>query len=88
MGHTDAKCVLQSFKEAMKKIHFYKLFQVSMDGPAVNWKFLNLLTNDDESENYLKLVEMESCGLHVVHGTFRSGHTANGWNVNSYLRLL
>lgn len=51
MGHADGKCVPQSFKEAMNGIHFCKMLQVSIDGPAVNWKFLDLLTNDDESGN-------------------------------------
>ena len=84
MGHADAKSVLASFKEAMVGISLTKLLQVSMDGPAVNWKFLELLSK----EEHMTLIEMGSCGLHVVHGAFQTGHSASGWNVNSYLRAM
>ena len=58
-----------------------------MDGPSVNWKFIDKLSNDDalcsgESE----LLEIGSCGLYVVHGAFQTGHNAVNWNVTSTLR--
>ena len=31
---------------------------------------------------------MGSCGLHVIHGAFQTGHKASGWNVNGYLRAM
>jgi len=57
-----------------------------MDGPSANWKFLDELKIDlctDRSDR--ELLNMRSCGLHIVHGAFQTGHKARGWNVNSFL---
>lgn len=85
MGHATAQCVLNSFKEASKEIPINMLLQVGMDGPSVNWKFLDLLS---EETGDTKLVDLGSCGLHSVHGSFQCGHKAAGWNVNGYLRSM
>ena len=50
MGHASADCVLGSFKEALKEVSLGKLMQVSMDGPAVNWKFIYLFITDLEGD--------------------------------------
>ena len=58
-----------------------------MDGPSVNWKFIDELSNDDAfGRDESELLEIGSCGLHVVHGAFQTGHNAVNWNVNSTLR--
>jgi hypothetical protein len=64
---------------------FEKMIQVSMEFQHVNWSFLSKL----EQELIIELIEgnldpqvrfeLESCGLHVSHGTFRRGHDAIGW---------
>jgi hypothetical protein len=46
MGHASAECILYSFKEALKEVSLSCLLHVSMDGPAVNWKFLDLLSKN------------------------------------------
>lgn len=85
MGRASAEHILASFKEALVEIPLSRIMQVSMDGPAVNWKFLDLLS-DSMEENGSKLLNLGSCGLHVIHGAFQSGHQATGWKVNAYLR--
>ena len=89
MGHVSAECVLDSFKEALKEVSLSSLLQVSMDGPTVNWKFLDLLSknfSDDVNENLL--IDMSFCGLHVICGTIQTGHKASGWDVSCSLRAL
>jgi len=89
MGHVTAECLLTSFKEEISPLPIGSLLQVSMDGPAVNWKFLDLLAiNLDEDMTQTKLLELGSCGLHVIHGAMQYGHKASGWAVNAYLRVL
>jgi hypothetical protein len=88
MGHSNAKCLLVSFKKALAEISLKLLLQVSMDGPAVNWKCLELLAADEDAGLNNKLIEMGSCDLHVIHCAFQTGHKASGWNVNAYLRAL
>ena len=87
LGQASAECLLVSFKQALTELPLSSLLQVSMDGPAVNWKFIDLLNTSLEVDN-TKLLEMGSCGLHVIHGAFQSGHKASGWQVNAYLRAL
>ena len=89
LGHATAECLLQSFKEATQELSLSGLLQVSMDGPSVNWKFLDLLSNSlKEDMVTTELINMGSCGLHAVHGAFQTGHRASGWNVNSGLRAM
>lgn len=60
-----------------------------MDGPSVNWKFLEHLNESrDHHKEGSHLLELGSCGLHVVHGPLQSGHSAAGWKVNSVLRSM
>ena len=55
------------------------LIQVSMDGPTVNWKMLDLIVEDRNSnETYPNLLDVGSCSLHVVHGAFRTGMKHTG----------
>ena len=35
-----------------------------------------------------KLLNIGSCGLHVVHGAFYSGCCATDWNIDGILRAL
>lgn len=87
LGQASAQCLFTSFKEALTEVPLTMLMQISMDGPAVNWKFLDLLVDSlQEDHDGAHLIEMGSCSLHIIHGTFQTGHKASGWSVNAYLR--
>ena len=89
LGHATASDLLVRFREGLQSVTLTKLVQVSMDGPSVNWKFLDELKKDlrtDKSDR--ELLNMGSCGQHIVHGTFQTGHKASGWNVNGFLRAI
>ena len=47
------------------------MFQVSMDGPIVNLKFIKKLQKDRLENEQHELINMGSCGLHTIHGAFR-----------------
>ena len=60
-----------------------------MDGPNVNWKMLNKIIKERCSvEHCLGLINVGSCSLHVVHGTFRIGVIKTQWGVDSVLKAL
>ena len=61
-----------------------------MDGPNVNWKMLDLIVEDRNSnETYSNLLDVGSCSLHVVHGTFiRTGMKQTGWGIDLLLKSL
>jgi hypothetical protein len=88
MGHSNAKCLLVSFKKALAEIPLKLLLQVSMNSSAVSWNFFELLAADEDAGLNNKLIEIGSCGLHVINGAFQTGHKVSGWNANAYLRAL
>lgn len=82
MDGASATDILDSFREGLKPLKLDKILQISMDGPNVNWKFLRLLNENED----VKLLQLGSCGLHVLHGAFQTGHKAAQWSINEFLR--
>ena len=87
LGHAKSTDLLLRFKEGLRDLQISKLIQVSMDGPTVNWKFFETLPAESHCGNR-QLLELGSCGLHVVHGSLQTGHKASGWSVNATLRTM
>ena len=90
LGHTRAEDLLGKFKSGLSKLNARNMLQISMDGPSTNWKFLDLLVQDrEESEpNIPSLINVGSCGLHIVHGAFKYGATKAGWKLDGVMRSL
>ena len=85
----------ESFNEELKKeqmdfiVRYFKNGKVSMDGPNVNWKMLDLMVEDRNSnETYPKFLDVGSCGLHVVHGAFRTGMKQTGLGNRSGVKII
>lgn len=89
-----AQDFLDAFVSAVKNLglNLKKIIQVSMDGPNVNLKFLQdlktYLKDEGTNSNSLKIVEFGTCGLHVVNGSYRTGHQNSGWQINQFLRII
>ena len=89
LGHTTAKDLKRAFEECTEKLDVKNLSQLSMDGPNVNWKMLDLIVEDRNSnETYPNLLDVGSCSLHVVHGAFRTGMKQTGWGIDLLLKSL
>ena len=52
LGHTINNDLLDTFKTSQANIDTDKIFQVTVDGPSVNWKFYELLSSEETSEIY------------------------------------
>ena len=59
-----------------------------MDGPNVNWKFYTDLTKERNSEELPQLLNIGSCGLHIVHGRLQKGVNESGWKLGHLMRSL
>ena len=90
LGHTRAADLLHKFREALGKLNLANLNQVSMDGPNTNWKFFDSFCSDRAltDPDLPHLINVGSCGLHLVHGAFKYGVKATGWKLDSLLRSL
>ena len=67
MGHGTAHDIMNEFKNAHKDLDIVNnLIQLSMDGPNVNWAFLDTLEEYQKTEdpNAPTLINIGSCGLH------------------------
>ena len=86
LGHGTHLDILRHFNEATANLNPSKIFQVSMDGPSVNWKFLEKLTNERKDKDLHQLIDIGSCGLHIIHGAFKTGAEASEWNLKETLK--
>jgi hypothetical protein len=59
-----------------------------MDGPNTNWKVLQLLHDNRTEQQYPDIVNIGSCGLHVVHGAFKTGMEATDWSLAKILKAM
>lgn len=90
LGHTTADDLMRCFKQGLSELNTSRMLQVSMDGPTTNWKFYDKLLEGRRQvdPNIPDLLNIGSCGLHVVHGAFRYGAGKSGWNLDCLLRSL
>ena len=86
LGHSTAAHIFKNFTSSLNSLKKSSMLQVSMDGPSTNWAFLDLLTADREAEELPKLVNIGSCGLHIVHGAFKTGFESVDWAVKNTLK--
>ena len=76
MGHATVDDMIKDFKEAHNGLDYVmNLIQFLMDGPNTNWAFHRAVSGLRKSENACApdLLEIGSCGLHVVHGAIGTG---------------
>ena len=59
-----------------------------MDWPSVSWKFYDNITIDKEKSELSGLINIGSYGLHVLHGAFKTGVEAAGWEIKKLLMIL
>ena len=73
IGHARHQNLFEHFISALDSLHLKKLLQVSMDGLNINWAFFSELRNYRTENDMSKLLSTGSCGLHAIHGTFKTG---------------
>ena len=88
LGHATAADMLYHFNKGIAELDPSCLIQVSMDGPNVNWKFYCSFCEERKAAELPDLLNIGSCSLHVVHGSFQNGAKESGWNLANILRAL
>ena len=90
VGHGTADNLIDHFIKSVLEsgLQAKNIIQVSMDGPSVNWKFYGELKKKVNADYGTTLVNIRSCGLHVVHNSFKRGMDATGWQVSWFLSSL
>ena len=91
MGHGHSDLCLKKLQEALHDLNITdNLVQVSMDGPNVNWKLLSLLSEERKNENPScpDMLNIGSCGIHVLHGAYGTGQNSTCWELDKLLKNL
>nr|KAI8731911.1 hypothetical protein BgiMline_030099 [Biomphalaria glabrata] len=88
LGHSRADDLLDKLRESSRFFNRGGLLQLSMDGPNVNWKVFDIFQAELMQESSVKLLNVGSCGLHIVHNSFKAGHSATSWDIGSWLSAL
>ena len=88
MGRTTANDPINSFQSKLEPFSATKLLQVGMDGSNVNWSFYNKLNNERNELTLPELLHTGSCGLLILHGSFKTGVNATEWKLVKILKGL
>lgn len=85
IGHSTHQDLFNHFTDAIAKLNNNNIYQISMDGPSVNLKFLEKVQNERRNDEQHELINIGSCGLHTIHGAFKGGVESSGWNMKQTL---
>ena len=69
----------------MKDLCENKLVQISIDGPNVNLKLLEKISEEQTSNEFHQLVSTGSYGLHMIHGAFHARAEKTEWSIKKIL---
>ena len=72
-GHATHQDLVKQLNDKMKHLNVNKLLQIFMDGPSVNHKFLVEVSKERKAGEQNQLINTDSCGLHTIHGGFKTG---------------
>ena len=87
-GHVRHQDLFDHFISALDSFNLKKLLQVSVDSPNVNKAFFLKLCNYRTENDMTKLLLTVSCGLHAIHGAFKTGEQSRDWKLKKVLRAL
>ena len=73
LGHATAAIMVDAFLDVCRGVNLNRMLQLSMDGPNVNWSFYGKLMAEVHDDRNHSLIDIGSCGLHVVHNAFKAG---------------
>jgi hypothetical protein len=88
LGGANSKQLLKSFNEGVSQLNIQKMIQISSDGPNVNLKFLRLVKEDWELNEYPALLDIGTCGLHTVHGSLKTSVNNSEWKLGEKLKAM
>ena len=88
LGHATAEDMVASFENSTADLATSNMLQLSMDGPNVNWKCHRVIDAQMKRDSNVSLIDIGSCGLHIVPGAFKKATKASTWEVDEFLKSL
>lgn len=84
----NADNIVEQLLEALKPLIANSMLMLSMDGPNTNWAVLEKLKAFRSKNEMPQVMEVGSCGLHIVHGAFQTGVKATSWQLEKILKAM
>ena len=84
--HGTHQYLLIQFENALRGLKPSHMYQISMNGPSVNWKFLSEIQKNRNENKQHELIDIGSCGLHIIHGAFKTGAEKTDWNIKQTMK--
>ena len=70
----------------MDELNEGNLVQLSIDAPSVNIKLLQVVQDDRKDKGLPYLLDIRTCGLHTLHGSFKTGIEKSEWEMKSLMK--
>ena len=70
--------LLEKLLDGISFLPLCRMLQLSMDGLNVNWSVFKMLDEHFSEHDFGTLINIGSCGLHIVHGAFQTGVQSTG----------
>ena len=86
LGHATHQDILHHFNSLTKYLDTTHLYQILMDGPNVNMKFFEKFSQHQKKRSFYSLINIGSCGFHIVHGSFSRGERKSRWSLKNFLK--
>lgn len=87
LGHAKATDLLRAFYDNIPSQIMCKILQISSDGPNVNLKFLKDIQESVAfKSNDKRLIDLGTCGLHVINNAFKTSFKESNWKLDEYLQ--
>ena len=78
----------QCFLRKLISLTQANFYIVGMDRPNVNWNFYDMYYRKRDESGLAGLVNTGSCGLHVLHGAFKTGAKKTLWKISKIMMAL
>ena len=86
MGHSTHADLYREFRSALKEFDSNNMIEISIDLPNLNINYLNDLAKDCVANEQPELIFIVPCGLHVIHGAFKTGAESTDWKIKKILK--
>ena len=88
LGYATNIDLLEHFNASISTLDSTKLIHVSMDGHSVNHLFLKEFCEQREENELAQLLDIGTCGLHMINGAFKTGAEKSSWELKKTLKSL
>ena len=79
LRHATSDDLLENFSKSLVGLDLSQIIKISMDNPGVNWCFYDDVVKNREEVEPHQLINIDCCGLHVTHGSFKTGIEVKNW---------